>query len=326
VCGSLLKRPQDQAPTKSLSVSHRMRITAVLSSAALSIMSNTNTKNTKNVAMHWFRKGLRLQDNPALLHALETAKKTEGGRLYPVYVMDGDCYQLKHCSALKANFLVECLIDLDKSLKDVGSRLYVVSGDPTKELPALWENWDVTHLTFEADETGEPYAKARDESVMNLCNEKDIEVKSFCSETIFSLEDYVKKSGNLAKVPATMGKFQGIFGKMGKVPNPLNAPTKEDFKPIIDKEQTRETKGKMLPPKRATDLPWPRDTPKADVTPNWGPKDCKNLTPITRGGESKAQESLSKSMAKATWVAGFEKPKTSCTSYVDPCLLFLIQP
>lgn len=289
-----------------------MRITTVLLTAAHSMMANT--KNTKNVAMHWFRKGLRLHDNPALLHALETAKKTEGGRLYPVYVMDGDCYQLKHCSALKANFLVECLIDLDKALKDLGSRLYVVSGDPTKELPALWEDWEVSHLTFEADETGEPYAKARDEAIVSLCKEKGIEVKSFRSETIFPLEDYVKKSGGLAKVPITMGKFQGIFGKMGKVPKPLNAPTVHDFKPVLDDRQLKAAEGQMLPPNRATDLPWPRDVPKEDVTPIWGPKDCQNLTPITRGGETKALESLAKSMAKVTWVAGFEKPNTSCTS------------
>ena len=39
------------------------------------------------------------------------------GKLYPVYVLDGDCYQLLQSSALRANFLVECLQDLDKNLR-----------------------------------------------------------------------------------------------------------------------------------------------------------------------------------------------------------------
>jgi cryptochrome len=288
-------------------VATRMRLTAVLSSAALSTMTN------KNVSMHWFRKGLRLHDNPALLHALETAKKSEGGRLYPVYVMDGDCYQLKLCSALRANFLVECLSDLDKSLRDLGSRLYVVSGDPTEILPTLWDDWEVTHLTFESDETGEPYATARDGAILKLSKEKGIEVETFCSETLFSLDAYVQKSGGLAKVPSTMGTFQGIFGKMGTVAQPLKAPTKHDFS-TLDEEQVKVDPEKLLPPAKPTDLPCSRDTPKEDLTPIWGPEDCENLTPIVRGGESKALEHLWTSMAKVKWVAGFEKPKTSCTA------------
>lgn len=39
-------------------------------------------------AVIWFRKGLRLHDNPALLAAAATAAKTNGGALYPVFVLD----------------------------------------------------------------------------------------------------------------------------------------------------------------------------------------------------------------------------------------------
>eukprot|EP00980_Cylindrotheca_fusiformis_P010559 scaffold2334_cov118-Cylindrotheca_fusiformis.AAC.31 len=267
----------------------------------------------KNISMHWFRKGLRLHDNPALMHAMEIAKKSKNGRLYPVYVMDGDCYQLRHCSALRANFLVECLSDLDKSLRGIGSRLYVVSGDPTEVLPTLWDDWGVTHLTFESDETGEPYATARDETVLKLSSDKEIEVETFCSETLFPLEAYVEQSGGLASVPSTMGKFQGVFGKMGKVPKPLHGPTADDFK-CLDGSQLKEGEGTQLPPSKPVNLPWPRTTPKEDVTPNWGPKDCKNLSPIVRGGESVAIAHLQASLKKPEWVAGFEKPKTSCTT------------
>ena len=50
-----------------------------------------------------------------------------------------------------------------RSLRDIGSRLYVASGDPVAVLPALWAEWGVTHLTFEEDETLEPYALKRDQ-------------------------------------------------------------------------------------------------------------------------------------------------------------------
>ena len=62
-------------------------------------------------AMHWFRKGLRLTDNPSLMSCLEQTQ--ESSAFYPVYVMDGNSYQLLRCSPLKANFLVESLQDLD---------------------------------------------------------------------------------------------------------------------------------------------------------------------------------------------------------------------
>ena len=45
----------------------------------------------------------------------------------------------------------------------MGSRLYVASGDPVAVLPRLWREFGVTHLTFEEDETLEPYALKRDQ-------------------------------------------------------------------------------------------------------------------------------------------------------------------
>ena len=48
------------------------------------------------------------------------------------------------------------------------------------------------------------------------------------------------------------------MGKMGKVPQPLEAPTKGS----LPKQDHGGMEGKMLPPKKPTDLPWPRGTPK----------------------------------------------------------------
>ena len=47
--------------------------------------------------------------------------------------------------------------------RSIGSRLYVASGDPVAVLPRLWREFGVTHLTFEEDETLEPYALKRDQ-------------------------------------------------------------------------------------------------------------------------------------------------------------------
>ena len=269
--------------------------------------SNTLKKPTMKkpiVSMHWFRKGLRVHDNPGL----SCAVKNKAEKLYPVYVMDGDSYQLKHCTALRANFVVECLQDLDKTLRKKNSRLYVESGDPVEILPKLWEKWGITHLTFEEDETGEPYAKQRDEKVLAEAAKHGIEVKTFASETLHPLQKYVDYSS--ADVPGTMSSFQSLFGKFN-VSKPQSTP---DSFPSSEDIHSKT----MTPPKKATDLPWPRNIPKDEVEPIWGPKECENLKPIVRGGESHALKQLEKKISKKpTYTATFEKPKTSCTSTND---------
>mmetsp|Transcript_31031 Transcript_31031/g.48372 ORF Transcript_31031/g.48372 Transcript_31031/m.48372 type:complete len:392 (-) Transcript_31031:8-1183(-) len=265
--------------------------------------------------MHWFRRGLRLHDNPALVSALSKAKScpTGKGKVYPVYVLDGDSYQLKHCSALRANFLVECLQDLDKSLRALGSRLYVAKGDPAVELPKVWDQFGVTHMTFDLDESGEPYAVERDGKVMSIAKANGLGYEGFTSETLFPLGKvggYVGKVGNSLSVPSSMSSFQSLLPQMGPIPKPILAPTKSDF----PEKQTHKN-DIYLPPKSPLDLPWPRNIPRSEVTPSWGKEDCKNLTPIVRGGEREALQQLAQSITKRpAFCASFSKPSTSPTS------------
>ena len=269
--------------------------------------TTTRTRTSSRNAIHWFRKGLRLTDNPALLQAIEHCNQ-HSSRLYPLYILDGDSYQLRHCTALRANFLVECLQDLDQQLRSKGSRLYVASGDPLTVLPQLLAKWDIDLLTHEADESGEAYATQRDVAVQELVQKHNVRRHAVCSETIFPLRDYVEAAKN--KLPTSMGMFQKLFAKMGPVPDAQRAPPK--FPPCD------ESVIGLAPPKKPTDLPWPRNTPKDKVTPLWGPDDCQNLTPIAHGGETLALERVQKTIAdKPNYVATFEKPETSYT-VVEP--------
>ena len=255
--------------------------------------------------MHWFRKGVRLHDNPALMACLEQAPQ----RFYPVYVLDGNSYQLLRCTPLRANFLIECLQDLDHNLRQRGSRLYVLEGDPVQVLPQLWHTWNITHLSWEADETGEPYAATRDEAVVQRAQAANIRVHTVASETLYPLSLYVTKAGS-SGVPATMTGFSKLFRHMPALHKVLPAPTKHDFPPLDDNADP----DVYLPPNQPTDLPWPRGIPQSQVEPLWGPADCQNLTPLVHGGETLALQALETSLRDANWVATFEKPKTSCTA------------
>ena len=75
------------APWRSI---HRRRLGQLLST--ISHISDPSTINdprrdmsAKHISIHWFRKGLRLHDNRALLEACE-----EASAVYPLYVVDSD--------------------------------------------------------------------------------------------------------------------------------------------------------------------------------------------------------------------------------------------
>lgn len=272
--------------------------------------------------MHWFRKGLRLHDNPALLHALSLAKA--GGAIYPVYVVDPNSYSLVKCSVMRANFILECVKDLDDSLRECGSRLYVVTGDPVEELPKLWKEFGVTHMTHEADETGEPYAVQRDADVKDAAMTAGVSIFDFASETLHPLGNreggYVTNVGGFANnIPTTMSSFQKLLSRIdrGSIPLPLESPGRDNFP---KQAASVDSLDKYRPLAHPCEIPWPRGYSKNEIGPVWDRNTAdKKTSPIVKGGESLALAQLQKTVtARPDWSASFEKPKTSCTEVSSP--------
>jgi cryptochrome len=56
------------------------------------------------VSLHWFRKGLRLHDNPALVEACKGAKQ-----VYPVFVLDPHFAHGEKVGVLRYRFLLQSL-------------------------------------------------------------------------------------------------------------------------------------------------------------------------------------------------------------------------
>ena len=52
---------------------------------------------------------------------------------------------------LVTRFLLQCLEDLDSSLRKLNSRLFVIRGQPADVLPTLFKEWGTTYFTFEED-------------------------------------------------------------------------------------------------------------------------------------------------------------------------------
>lgn len=86
----------------------------------------------------WFRKGLRIHDNPALEYAAKNSSF-----IYPVFVIDQHYMKpdptafspgSKLAGLNRIRFLLESLVDLDSNLKKLGSRLLVLHGEPSDVL------------------------------------------------------------------------------------------------------------------------------------------------------------------------------------------------
>jgi cryptochrome len=179
----------------------------------------------EKVAIHWFRKGLRLHDNPALLEACKSSSV-----VYPLFVLDPKFCQ-GQMNVNRHSFLLECLSDLDSSLRSVGSRLFVVHGKPEEQLPLLVKKWKADLVTYES--CSGPYSVDRDRKVANSLRElnRDIKISTHDTHNLFEASRYLDYAGK--SPPKTYNAFGLLFDKMGPVRQPVPAPTSSDFKTSV---------------------------------------------------------------------------------------------
>lgn len=106
--------------------------------------------------LFWFRRDLRLADNPALESALQA------GPVYPVFVIDPILWRPAH--RRRQGYLAASLTQLAADIADRGGPpLTVEVGDPATVLPSLMANL-AAESVFATTDYG-PYGRARDQQV-----------------------------------------------------------------------------------------------------------------------------------------------------------------
>ena len=238
----------------------------------------------EGAAIHWFRKGLRLHDNPALVEACKRSTK-----VYPLFILDPKFCQ-GQMSVNRHRFLLQSLEDLDRSLRGIGTRLFVVHGQPEIQLPELVKKWDVNLLTYEKD-IG-PYSVERDQKVIELLS--SIEISGHETHNLFELERYLAKSKK--GPPKSYQSFCDIFKSCGNVRMPLPAPTLEDMPTSAGKTEEKEDQYNVP---SLTDIGYSAD-------------DIPTSSEMFPGGETEALRRLKEKVHdQPKWVAAYEKPNTS---------------
>ncbi len=101
----------------------------------------------------WFRRDLRLSDNPALLAAIDSSDE-----IIPVFILDEKL--IEQTGTKRLAYLAESLRALDQSLDN---KLHVMVGDQVEVLQELIKRYDVSEVHI--SEEFEPYGAIRDQRV-----------------------------------------------------------------------------------------------------------------------------------------------------------------
>ena len=178
----------------------------------MSINSNYLGSKKMKTSIVWFRKSIRIHDNPVL----EWASSSEDiDSIIPIYIME-DKWNLDEGSIQgrsRLNFLYESLLDLDRNLKEnYGAKLLVFSGDPVEIIESIINSLDGKINWLFCDYCSEP--RSRDEINKIEKNLTNLGIHSKVFQTVNTILDIEKitQSNNFIN-PKSSKDIDRIFKK-----------------------------------------------------------------------------------------------------------------
>jgi deoxyribodipyrimidine photo-lyase len=152
----------------------------------------------RSTSIMWFRRDLRLADNPALV-----AAGSDGGEVLPVFVVDPT---FASSGAPRLAYLHDALRSLDASIREhTDTGLVIRHGDPADVIPALANELDADTVFVARDYA--PYGRRRDAAVKAALERDDRHLKGIGSP-------YAVAPGGVTKDD---GKPYAVFTPFSKV-------------------------------------------------------------------------------------------------------------
>ena len=203
----------------------------------------------------WFKTDLRIHDNETLIKAI-----AQSDEIIPVYCFDNADFGLNEfgfqkTGKFRTKFLFESLVDLDKHLRQLGSGLLVVKGNPETELMNIAKYYQANKL-FAKKEV------AFNEKQIEKRVEKELwklkcEVETFSTSTLyhaqdlpFSIKDIPDVFTNFRKKIEKESSIRSVYPSPLSIKSPIippiKLPTLEELgltEPIIDHKSVLPFKG-----------------------------------------------------------------------------------
>lgn len=143
----------------------------------------------EKVAIFWFRRDLRLEDNAGLYHALKS-----GYKVLPIFIFDKNILdKLENKKDQRVEFIHRALVEIQEQLTSFGSSLFVKYGSPFEVWKTLVSDFDIAEVYTNHDY--EKYAIERDKQVGETLNTNGIAFYTFKDQTIFEKNEVLSGAG-----------------------------------------------------------------------------------------------------------------------------------
>jgi deoxyribodipyrimidine photo-lyase len=142
----------------------------------------------QEVSIFWFRRDLRLDDNVALYHALQSKHP-----VIPLFIFDTDILNGLPKNDARVGFIHESLQKINAQLNAIGSSLLIKKGTTTAVWESLFKEFTISAVFFNKDY--EPYAIKRDLVIQRLAKANHALCFSFKDQVIFEECEITKADG-----------------------------------------------------------------------------------------------------------------------------------
>ena len=174
----------------------------------------------------WFKTDLRLHDNETLMRAIE-----QSDEIIPIYCIDEFLFEkidfgFHKMGAIRAQFLFESLQNLDRNLRELGSGLILLQGNPAIEIPKLAQKYRAQKV-FAKKEVAYEELKTH-EAVEAALWKMQIPLETCSTSTLyhakdlpFALKDIPNIFTQFRKGVETESNIRAIFNKPSSIKSPV---------------------------------------------------------------------------------------------------------
>lgn len=146
------------------------------------------------IAIHWFRRDLRLEDNAALYHALKSGYPVQCIFIFDRYILDELTKGVKGLYVdRRVQFIHQTLSRLKYRLRQMGSDLKVYYGFPLQVWQQITRENKLAHVFTNHDY--EPYAIKRDNQIAEWLKENGVGFSTYKDQCIFEKDEVLKDDG-----------------------------------------------------------------------------------------------------------------------------------
>jgi len=176
--------------------------------------------------IHWFRRDLRITDNPALGAA------AAAGQVVPVYICSGWKASHRWTGPNRQHFLCGCLASLAENLKSIGGALVIRQGGAVDALEKLAHETRAEEIFFNRDP--DPFGRAVEDQLKAMAARNGIAVREFKDVCVHERDEVLTAAGESYRVftpyakawaklprPSAVGRVKSLRTPPGVASDPL---------------------------------------------------------------------------------------------------------